>query len=111
MTHVVKPMVFTWAHALARAIDIYRLVPRFALAFYMWQMWHVADWGMSLKDLTTPQTVFVSTVYGVFPLLLNFYMQQGNAWAAPGTATQSQTPGGISVSATAGTPPPVTRGN
>jgi hypothetical protein len=91
---------------LARGVDVYRVVPRIALACYMVQAWRVGEWAMGLKDISTPQTVFISTVYGVFPLLLNFYMQQGNNWMPPGFS-QPQT----TVTATATTPAPLAKGN
>jgi hypothetical protein len=90
----------------ARWFDVYRIVPRVALGFYMWQMWRVAEWGMTRADLSTPQTVFVSTVYGAFPFLLNFYMQQGNAWM-PAGFTQAQP---TTITATA-TTAPLAKGN
>lgn len=93
----------------ARSVDVYRLVPRSMLGFYVWQMWHVADWAMQQSDISNAQSIFVSTVYGAFPFLLNFYMQQGNNWMPPGFTAAP----GASVAATATAPvaPPLARGN
>jgi hypothetical protein len=103
-------------HRWARFIDIYRVVPRIALAFYMAQMWRVGEWAMDLKDISTPQTVFISTVYGAFPFILNFYMQTGNTWAGGGAviATPAAAPATVTATATSGPPaavPSVTKGN
>lgn len=91
----------------ARLFDVYRVVPRVALGGYMIQMWRVGEWAMGLKDISTPQTVFISTVYGAFPFLLNFYMQQGNAWM-PAGFTQAQP--NLNVSASVGSAP-LSKGN
>jgi len=72
----------------------------------MIQMWRVGEWAMSLKDISTPQTVFISTIYGAFPFLLNFYMQQGNSWMPPGFSQAQPT----TVTATA-TTAPLSKGN
>ena len=61
-------------------IDKLRVVPRVLLGLYTWQAWQVAAWAMSKPDLTVPQTTFVSVVWGVYPMLLNFYMQNGTDW-------------------------------
>ena len=90
----------------ARLFDVYRVVPRVALGGYMIQMWRVGEWAMSLKDISTPQTVFISTIYGAFPFLLNFYMQQGNSWMPPGFSQAQPT----TVTATA-TTAPLSKGN
>jgi len=68
-----------WA-AFWRAFDLARVVPRVALVFYGWQMVVVQEWFMALKDPTTGQSAFTATVWGVAPLLLNFYMAQGIKW-------------------------------
>jgi hypothetical protein len=68
--------------AIGESIDKLRVIPRVLLGLYTWQAWIVGAWAMSRPDLTTPQTVFVSTVYGVYPMLLNFYMQNGTDWKA-----------------------------
>ncbi len=62
-------------------IDKLRIVPRALLALYTWQAWQVGAWAMSRIELTVPQTVFVSTIYGVYPMLLNFYIQNGTVWS------------------------------
>lgn len=63
-----------------RAFDRARVVPRVALAWYMWQMYAVQVWFLTLKEPSGAQAAFVSTVWGAFALLLNFYMQQGVDW-------------------------------
>lgn len=119
MKHKFEWNVSARLDAAARFFDVWRTVPRLALGFYMWQMWHVADWGMSRLDLSNAQTVFISTVYGAFPFLLNFYMQQGNAWMPPAPPANSSqpppTPSGT-VTATASLPgiaaiTPLSKGN
>jgi hypothetical protein len=54
------------------------------LLFYVYQMWVTQTWFMALKDPGTAQAAFTATVWGAFPLLLNFYMQQGTNWEKTG---------------------------
>jgi hypothetical protein len=51
-----------------------------SLLFYTYQMWVAQQWFMELKEPNGSQAAFVSTVWGAFALLLNFYMQQGTDW-------------------------------
>jgi hypothetical protein len=60
-----------------KEIDRARIVPRMSLLFYTYQMWQVQQWFIELKDPSAAQSAFTSVVWGAFPLLLNFYMQQG----------------------------------
>ena len=109
---------------LARFIDVWRVWPRGALMFYMWQMYQVQQWAELQPALSNAQGFFISTVFGAFPFLLNFYMQQGNLWGPNDRivppANNFQPPPGsgtLSVAATVtppGAPPasgPVSRGN
>lgn len=66
-----------------RAFDVARVVPRAALVACGWMTWHVTQWFMGLKDPSGPQSAFVVTVYGVVPLILNFYMANGVKWEPP----------------------------
>jgi hypothetical protein len=65
---------------IAYAIDTYRAVPRTVLTGCAYMTWHVTHWFMDLKEPTVAQGTFVSVVYGVIPLILNFYMAQGVDW-------------------------------
>lgn len=105
---------------IARWIDVNRIVPRSLLYFYVWQMWRVAGWAMAMPEISQAQAFFCSTVYGAFPFLLNFYMQQGNVWPVgrplPGSMFGPPvTPTGpwAAADAIAGPRPlgPLTRGN
>lgn len=68
-----------WAH-FWRGLDQARIVPRMCLGFYVYQMWHTQQWFELLKEPSTTQAAFTVTVWGAFPILLNFYMQQGTDW-------------------------------
>ena len=68
-----------WERGL-RAFDLARVVPRAALVFYGWQMMRVQEWFMGLADPSASQAAFTATVWGVAPLLLNFYMAAGVDW-------------------------------
>lgn len=61
-------------------LDLYRVVPRAALLGCAWMTYRVTDWFMALKDASGAQATFVSVVYGVIPLILNFYMANGVRW-------------------------------
>lgn len=63
-----------------RAFDAARIIPRICLVACGWMTWHVTQWFMGLKDPSGPQSAFVVTVYGVLPLILNFYMSNGVKW-------------------------------
>jgi len=64
-----------------RAIDRARIVARACLIFYVYQMWHTQQWFEALKEPSPAQAAFTATVWGAFPILLNFYMQQGTDWS------------------------------
>lgn len=66
--------------AFAYRVDVLRLTPRLVLAAVGIATYQVSTWFMSLHDPTTQQAAFVSVVYGVTPLILNFYMQNGVDW-------------------------------
>lgn len=66
---------------IGRTIDALRIIPRVCLIAMGWMTWLVAQWFMALKDPTGAQGAFVSVVYGVIPLVLNFYMQNGTDWS------------------------------
>lgn len=105
---------------IARWVDVNRIVPRVLLGCYVWQMFTVGAWAMALPVMSQAQSFFVSTIYGAFPFLLNFYMQGGNAWPAPMPRPFAMQPDGISPSTLAAADaiagprppgPPLTRGN
>ena len=62
--------------------DVLRVFPRLLFSIYVGVAVWVANWFMGIKDPTMAQGTFVSTVWGVFPLMLNFYCQNGVDWAA-----------------------------
>lgn len=64
----------------AYLLDVFRVIPRMALIGYAVILYEIGIWFMALKDPTVAQGAFISVVYGVAPLLLNFYMQQGIDW-------------------------------
>jgi hypothetical protein len=66
---------------IAKVIDVIRLIPRVCLIGYGVLVYHVVNWGMGLPDLSVGQAGFVSTVIGVIPFLLNFYMQNKRDWS------------------------------
>lgn len=59
-------------------INDYRIVPRIAVAFYIYTMHQVALWIMALPDPTATQVGFASTVWGAAPFFFNFYMNKGS---------------------------------
>jgi hypothetical protein len=74
--------------ALWKALDQARLFPRAFLFAYGWLAYDLHEWFTRQPDISTPQTNYISVVWGVFPLLLNFYMQNGVRWEpAPATVT------------------------
>jgi hypothetical protein len=70
-----------------------RVIPRLSLGFYTYQMWVTQQWFMALKDPTPSQAAFTATVWGVYPMLLNFYMQ-GKADPPPTPAITDLPPKG-----------------
>jgi hypothetical protein len=76
--------------AWGECIDKLRVIPRLLLALYTWQLTQVTIWAMSLKDLSGGQAAFVSTVWGAYAMLLNFYMQNSTAWPDQSRRTVSQ---------------------
>ena len=63
-------------------IDIYRVWPRAVLAFYGCMSWKAYEWFTSLPDPSAAQSAFPSVVFGVIPLVLTFYCQNGVDWNA-----------------------------
>lgn len=60
--------------------DVWRAWPRLLLLTYVGMACYVAFWFMNLKDASGAQAAFVSTTWGVFPLVLNFYSSNGIDW-------------------------------
>ena len=52
----------------------WRVVPRIALALFIYLVWHVSEWFMMLEAPTTEQSAFVALVVGVLPAVFHFYM-------------------------------------
>lgn len=78
----------TW-NGFWRGVDRARVVPRIALMFYGWMAYSLHEWFMLQKDISTPQTIYVSTVWAAFPVLLKFYMENGVKWEPPKDSSQS----------------------
>ena len=95
-----------WFEFPAYLLDQYRTIPRLVLFATAAMTWRVTEWFMALSDPTTQQATFVSVAYGVVPLILNFYMQNGVDWERrrTGTATPPAAPAQQSLSVTATTP-------
>ncbi len=74
-----------------KAFDLARIFPRAVMVGCAFMTWEVTQWFMSLSDPTNAQGLFVSVVYGVIPLLLNFYMQNGVPWSQQATTTITAT--------------------
>jgi len=68
-----------------RAFDLARLVPRAVLGVYLWHALQVSQWFLALKDPSAAQASYPAVVWGVLPLLLNFYMANGVKWEPPRT--------------------------
>lgn len=66
-----------------KAFDQARIVPRVALAFYGWMAYSLHQWFVAQKDISTPQTIYISVVWGAMPVLLKFYMENGTKWEPP----------------------------
>lgn len=68
-----------WA-AFWRAFDLARIFPRVVLCGCAYMTWIVTQWFMALPKPSAEQSAFVVVVYGVIPLILNFYMANGVKW-------------------------------
>lgn len=66
-----------------RAFDIARVVPRAVLMVYLWHAFRVSEWFLALKEPSAAQASYPAVVWGVMPLLLSFYMQNGVKWEPP----------------------------
>ena len=88
-------MSLTRGEKVAYYFDLYRVWPRAMLVALSLMTWHVTSWYMALPEPGMPHATFVSVVYGVIPLVLNFYMSNGVDWgryrfnAPPATPTSS----------------------
>jgi hypothetical protein len=71
----VKPWATFW-----RALDQARFFPRVCLLGYAYMAYDLHRWFTLQADISAPQTVYISVVWGAFPILLNFYMQNGVKW-------------------------------
>ena len=66
-----------------RAFDVARVVPRFVLGLYLWHALRVSEWFLALAEPSAAQASYPAVVWGVLPLLLNFYMNNGVKWEPP----------------------------
>jgi len=66
-----------------RAFDVARVVPRAVLMVYIWHALRVSEWFLALPAPSMAQAGYPAVVWGVMPLLLNFYMAQGVKWEPP----------------------------
>lgn len=64
----------------AQHLDELRVFPRLFMLGYGWMMAEVLFWAMSLPDLSTGQTVVLTTMTAIFPALLGFYVNTGKKW-------------------------------
>jgi hypothetical protein len=102
-----------WLNLLERPayyLDLYRVVPRAVLSGYGWMAWRVAEWFLTLPNPTLAQAGFPSVVYGVAPLVLNFYMQNGVDWERRRGTPVPQPAASLSAVATVSSEPPVKGG-
>ncbi len=64
----------------AEILDAYRVFPRVFLFAYGALCWHMVEWAMTLKDLSTQQAGFVSAIVGLAVPLTGWYMSTGRKW-------------------------------
>lgn len=78
-----------------RAFDVARVVPRAVLGLYLWHALQVSQWFLALKDPSAAQASYPAVVWGVLPLLLNFYMSQGVKWEPTAPAPPAAKPDAV----------------
>ena len=66
--------------ATADIVDAWRVYPRTFLTGYGLLCWKICMWAMSLKDISTQQTFFISTIVGLATAMLAFYVNSGRKW-------------------------------
>ena len=57
--------------------NAWRVVPRILVGLFSVLVYQVSLWFMGIPAPTMTQAAFVSTVAGVIPLVLNFYVNSG----------------------------------
>jgi hypothetical protein len=64
----------------AEVFDAWRAVPRLLIIGYGYMLWRINEWAMSLPDMSTPQTIYVGTVWGAAAVFVNAYLNTGRKW-------------------------------
>jgi len=57
----------------AYAMDRLRIIPRIFLALSALLTWRVYEWAMALPDISTQQTVFITSLGPVLTAIFGFY--------------------------------------
>ncbi len=60
-------------------INKYRVFPRAFAVFYLYVMWIVVDWGMSLTDMSNAQAAMVASVVTAAAAFFKFYVETGKS--------------------------------
>lgn len=66
-----------WIH-LARAVDAWRPFPRLFIAIYIYILYRVIEWYLSLPDPTMEQSGLISVVVGAGAAWFGLYVGSGN---------------------------------
>lgn len=69
--------------AIAEMIDAWRIIPRVLIIGYVYLMYHIVMWYMTLPEPSTQHTAFVSAVIGVGTAIFGLYTGTGKKWDAP----------------------------
>jgi hypothetical protein len=68
---------FNWSWKFGHFLNHLRIIPRVALAFYMYVFWQMVQWFLALPDPTTQQAAFVSTIVGASAAFFGLYTRSG----------------------------------
>ena len=71
--------------SLSEIIDALRVVPVATTFLYLYYVYRISEWFMTLKDPTMPQTSFAMASIGAAGIVFAFYVKTGKQWANPGT--------------------------
>ena len=68
----------------AEVLDAYRVVPRIVLALYVYFLYKVGIWFMSLPEPSTQHAAFIATVVGASAAIIGLYQNSGRKWSEQG---------------------------
>ena len=60
----------------------YRVFPRLFAVFYLYVMWEVVNWAMTLTDMSNAQAAFAASVVTAAAAFFKFYVETGKATGA-----------------------------